>query len=119
MAVENAILVVPADADGDLGGCDASEEVFREAGNVVDVQVDEIGVRSGEDIEELLKSPGVLFASTNAADWAPPDFLSRLERDVAASGRKMFQQHYVPQPPDFPITRDEPAYLKTFWLRIA
>ena len=25
----------------------------------------------------------------------------------------------MPQPPDFPITREEPAYLKTLWLRLA
>jgi len=27
-------------------------------------------------------------------------------------------QHYVPQPPDFPVSRPDPAYLKTVWLRI-
>jgi len=25
----------------------------------------------------------------------------------------------VPQPPDFPVSRAEPAYLKTVWLRIS
>jgi hypothetical protein len=25
----------------------------------------------------------------------------------------------VPQPPDFPISREEPAYLKTFWVRVS
>ena len=33
-------------------------------------------------------------------------------------GRKVLQRHYAPQPPDFPIERAEPAYLKTVWLRI-
>ena len=37
----------------------------------------------------------------------------------AAAQRKIVQQHYVPQPPDFPISRAEPAYLKTVWLRVS
>jgi hypothetical protein len=27
-------------------------------------------------------------------------------------------EHYVPQPPDFPVSREEPAYLKTVWIRV-
>jgi len=38
---------------------------------------------------------------------------------VKSAKRKIVQQHYVPQPPDFPVHRDEPAYLKTVWLRIS
>jgi 23S rRNA (cytosine1962-C5)-methyltransferase len=64
----------------------------------------------------LLKRGGVLFASTNAADFAPEDFIEILAR--ALSGRKILQRHYAPQPPDFPVERVEPAYLKTVWLRI-
>ncbi|MDB6020183.1 MAG: Pseudouridine synthase, partial [Pedosphaera sp.] len=30
----------------------------------------------------------------------------------------ILQQHYAPQPPDFPVHRDEPAYLKTVWVRV-
>jgi 23S rRNA (cytosine1962-C5)-methyltransferase len=67
----------------------------------------------------LLKSPGVLFASTNAADWPPAAFLSVIETALGQAQRKALQQHYVPQPPDFPISRAEPAYLKTVWLRIS
>ena len=37
---------------------------------------------------------------------------------IHAANRKILQQHYVPQPPDFPISRAEPAYLKTVWLRV-
>ena len=66
----------------------------------------------------LLKSNGVLFASTNTADWAAEDFLASVERPIASSGRKIRQKHYVPQPIDFPISRFEPAHLKTVWLRI-
>jgi 23S rRNA (cytosine1962-C5)-methyltransferase len=66
----------------------------------------------------LLRPEGVLFCSTNAADWAPQDFLKMLSQTIAASGRRITAQHYVPQPPDFPVSRQEPAYLKTAWLRV-
>jgi len=67
----------------------------------------------------LLKPEGRLFASTNTARLAPEDFLMQVRRAVQSTNRRIVQEHYVPQPPDFPITRDEPAYLKTVWLRIA
>jgi 23S rRNA (cytosine1962-C5)-methyltransferase len=67
----------------------------------------------------VLEPGGVLFAATNAAGLAPEDFLAVLHAAVAAAGRKVEQVHYAPQPPDFPISRDEPAYLKTVWLRVA
>ena len=67
----------------------------------------------------VLKPGGVLLASTNAADWPPEDFLADIETAIRAAKRKILQQHYVPQPPDFPISRAEPAYLKTVWLRIS
>jgi 23S rRNA (cytosine1962-C5)-methyltransferase len=66
----------------------------------------------------VLKPGGVLLASTNAAEWKPEDFLADLAQAIRAARRKITQQHYVPQPPDFPISRDEPAYLKTVWLRV-
>jgi 23S rRNA (cytosine1962-C5)-methyltransferase len=66
----------------------------------------------------LLKSGGILFASTNAAHWPPTDFVACVEQTVLASRRKILQRHYAPQPPDFPISRAEPAYLKTLWLRV-
>jgi len=66
----------------------------------------------------VLKAGGVLFASTNAADWEPEKFLACIERAVRAARRTILQRHYVPQPPDFPISRAEPAYLKTVWLRL-
>lgn len=66
----------------------------------------------------VLSPGGVLFASTNAAGLAPEDFVSTLHRAITVAGRSVRQQHYVPQPPDFPISRAEPAYLKTVWLRI-
>jgi 23S rRNA (cytosine1962-C5)-methyltransferase len=66
----------------------------------------------------LLKPKGALFASTNAADWTPEDFLSTIEVALRSTKRKILQRQYFPQPPDFPISRAEPAYLKTVWLRI-
>ena len=66
----------------------------------------------------LVKPGGVLFASTNAADWPPEKFLADVEKAIHSARRKILQRHQVPQPPDFPISRTEPAYLKTVWLRI-
>ena len=66
----------------------------------------------------LVKPGGVLFASTNATGWPPEKFLADVEKAIHASRRKILQRHYIPQPPDFPISRAEPAYLKTVWLRI-
>jgi 23S rRNA (cytosine1962-C5)-methyltransferase len=66
----------------------------------------------------VLKPDGILFCSTNAADFPPESFLAEIEKAVAPLRRKILQRHYVPQPPDFPVSRAEPAYLKTAWMRI-
>ncbi len=66
----------------------------------------------------LLESEGILFASTNAAGLPPEEFLGTVQDAIRKGGRKVLQQHYAPQPPDFPGARAEPAYLKTVWLRI-
>ncbi len=67
---------------------------------------------------QVLQPGGILFCSTNAADWPPEDFLAEVEKAVHSARRKILVQHYFPQPPDFPVSRAEPAYLKTAWLRI-
>ena len=67
----------------------------------------------------VLKPGGVLLASTNAAELPPDKFLDYINEAVRGMRRKIVQQHYVPQPPDFPISRAEPAYLKTVWLRVS
>ncbi len=67
----------------------------------------------------VLKPNGVLFASTNAARWEPEQFIESLTGAIRAAGREIARQHYVPQPPDFSVHRDEPAYLKTIWLSVA
>ncbi len=66
----------------------------------------------------VLQPGGVLLASTNAAEWPPEKFLASVDSAVRTVRRKILQQHYVPQPPDFPICRAEPAYLKTAWVKI-
>jgi 23S rRNA (cytosine1962-C5)-methyltransferase len=66
----------------------------------------------------MLKSGGVLFASTNAAGLSPEAFVQCLETAVTRSRRAIARRHYAPQPPDFPISRAEPGYLKTVWLRV-
>lgn len=67
----------------------------------------------------VLQPGGVLLASTNAARMEPERFVNIVRSAVASGGRRVIAEHYVPQPPDFPITREEPAYLKTLWLRVA
>jgi 23S rRNA (cytosine1962-C5)-methyltransferase len=66
----------------------------------------------------VLKKNGVLLACINTASLRPEDFLAKVQHAIGAAGRRIRQRHYVPQPPDFPITREEPAYLKTVWLRL-
>ncbi len=65
-----------------------------------------------------LKPGGVLLASSNAARLEPRKFIAQVEAAIHGARRKIVQRHYVPQPPDFPISREEPAYLKTIWLRV-
>lgn len=67
----------------------------------------------------VLKPGGVLLASTNAAELPPEKFLEQIHAALRGVRRKSLQEHYVPQPPDFPISRAEPAYLKTVWLRVS
>jgi 23S rRNA (cytosine1962-C5)-methyltransferase len=67
----------------------------------------------------LVGPQGVLFASSNAGSWAPDHFLDAVTRAAARAGRGILRRHYAPQPPDFPVSGAEPAYLKTVWLRVA
>jgi 23S rRNA (cytosine1962-C5)-methyltransferase len=67
----------------------------------------------------LLKSGGLILASSNAATLEPGKFLDAIDRSLAQSRRRVLARQYIPQPPDFPVHRDEPAHLKTVWLQIA
>jgi 23S rRNA (cytosine1962-C5)-methyltransferase len=66
----------------------------------------------------LLNTNGVLFCSSNASEWRPESFLMEIRQAIGKSGRGIRQEKYYPQPPDFPISREEPGYLKTVWLRV-
>jgi len=66
----------------------------------------------------LLKAKGVLFASTNAAEWKPEEFMKTVQQAIRAANRQLLKHYYVPQPPDFPISRPEPVYLKTAWFSV-
>jgi 23S rRNA (cytosine1962-C5)-methyltransferase len=66
----------------------------------------------------LLKPGGVLLACANANDWLAPKFIMSVESAVREASRRIVNQHYVPQPPDFPVSHAEQAYLKTLWLRV-
>jgi 23S rRNA (cytosine1962-C5)-methyltransferase len=67
----------------------------------------------------VVKGGGVLFVSTNSAEFTAEAFLASVETAINEAGRKILQRHYAPQPPDFPISRPEPGYLKTVWLRLS
>jgi 23S rRNA (cytosine1962-C5)-methyltransferase len=67
----------------------------------------------------LVRQDGVLLVSTNLASMPPEQFLSIVQGAMAGKQRTITAQHYFPQPTDFPVDREEPAYLKTVWLRLA
>lgn len=67
----------------------------------------------------LLRPNGILFTSTNSARLSPETFLNQVRHQVAASRRSILRMHYAPQPPDFPVTRLESAYLKTAWIKVS
>jgi 23S rRNA (cytosine1962-C5)-methyltransferase len=66
----------------------------------------------------LIKAGGTLFASSNSARWPAEGFLAEINGAIAQSKRQIISETYVPQPPDFPISKQEHAYLKTVWLQI-
>jgi 23S rRNA (cytosine1962-C5)-methyltransferase len=66
----------------------------------------------------VLAPGGVLLACANAARLAPRDFLREIHAAVRAAGRAVLAEHWAPQPPDFPVSRAEPAHLKAVWLRV-
>lgn len=67
----------------------------------------------------LLAPDGVLLASTNAARLRPEVFIDDVREAVHRSGREVVQERFQPQPPDFPMSREEPGYLKTLWMRVS
>lgn len=67
----------------------------------------------------LLRPGGVLFASANARKLPPQAFLEQIRAAASAARRQILREHYVPQPFDFPISKNEPAHLKTVWITLA
>ena len=67
---------------------------------------------------QVLQPDGLLLVSTNAAMLSPEKFLEDITSSVRSAGRRISKLHFYPQTTDFRITRDEPGYLKTFWLQI-
>ena len=77
------------------------------------------------DLPELISATasvvapgGVLFLSTNGTGIAPEEFDTIARATLSRAQRPVLQSQYQPQPPDFPVTRSEPAHLKTLWLRL-
>ncbi len=70
------------------------------------------------DALKVLQSGGTLLASTNAAGLEPELFVATVKAAIASAGRKVERERFIPQPPDFPVTREEPGYLKTFWVKV-
>ncbi len=70
------------------------------------------------DALKVLKSGGTLLASTNTAGLEPEAFVAIVKTAIATAGRKVERERFIPQPPDFPVTREEQGYLKTFWLKV-
>ena len=66
----------------------------------------------------VVKPGGVLFLSTNGMGIAPEKFDATIRETLFTLARPVLQSHYQPQPPDFPVTRSEPAHLKSLWLRL-
>lgn len=67
----------------------------------------------------ILKRGGTLFASTNAHKLAPEQFRAQVLEGIQGAGRGALKEQYMPQPFDFPISKSQPAYLKTIWFRVA
>lgn len=68
---------------------------------------------------DVVAPGGTLFLSTNAAGLLPERFAECARAALHSRNRSILQTHFAPQPPDFPITREEPGHLKTLWLRLS
>lgn len=67
----------------------------------------------------LLRSEGVLLACANTVRLEPEAFVDIIRKSIAQNKRHILQEHWAPQPPDFPVCRLEPAYLKSIWIRLS
>jgi len=67
---------------------------------------------------QVVRPGGVVLACCNTVGFGIKDFLRQIEEGVAAAGRQILQKQYTTQPPDFPTSSAEPAYLKCLWFRV-
>lgn len=108
---------------------------FRKKGRLFDLIVldpptfsrsKESGVfRAEKDYQRLVEAVGLvlapggtLLASTNAAEYLPERFLDDVKAGLLDAGHQSAASEFRPQPPDFPVTREEPGYLKTVWVTV-
>jgi 23S rRNA (cytosine1962-C5)-methyltransferase len=66
----------------------------------------------------LVRSKGSVLACANTSRLEPEVFLNMVRQSVKQHGRSIQAEQWAPQPPDFPVTRLEPAHLKSIWLRL-
>ncbi|MGE3309171.1 MAG: class I SAM-dependent methyltransferase [Limisphaerales bacterium] len=66
----------------------------------------------------VLAPGGVLLASTNTSRLEPERWRANVAEGLSAAGRSAAKSLFIPQPPDFPTSRDQPGYLKTLWLMV-
>ncbi len=65
----------------------------------------------------LLEPHGVILAASNSAQQTSEAFLEEIRQAVDRAGRTVSELAFIPQPPDFPATREERAYFKSVFLR--
>ena len=68
---------------------------------------------------ELLNEGGWILASTNCVQYPKPLFKADLEKAARQLGMKIVASYFIGQPLDYKIDRNNPAYLKTFWLQVS
>jgi 23S rRNA (cytosine1962-C5)-methyltransferase len=66
----------------------------------------------------LVRKGGMLLACCNAASLPGKKFKEDVRKGIRFGGRKTVKSFDALQPPDFPATANEPAYLKVSWLRL-
>ena len=67
---------------------------------------------------QLVRNGGMLRACCNAAGLPGKKFKEDVRKGIRFGGRKTVRSFDALQPPDFPATAKEPAYLKVSWLRL-
>jgi 23S rRNA (cytosine1962-C5)-methyltransferase len=66
----------------------------------------------------ILNSKGVLLACANTVRLNADAFITSLRDAIRSGNHRILNEHWAPQPPDFPVTHHEPAHLKTVWFKI-